>query len=262
MATRIVLLGAGAISSRFAELLTAAGSGQLVGVITRGGAAPRDERLAGVPCVRTADDLAAAAPDVVLEAASREAVSDWTEIALGVARRVVISSSSALADDGLRTRLIDRARLSGSQLVLSPGALAGIEALAAARHLELYEVRHRIVKPPRAWTGPVGGPPADPVRRHVVFEGSAREAARSFPRNANVVVVSALAGIGLDRTQVELISDPAAERNSHEIEATGAFGHLRASIENRPLAENPLTSEQAALALLRLALNEAPGLVI
>lgn len=91
----------------------------------------------------------------------------------------------------------------GSQILVPSGTLGAIDALAAASVLSLEGVTHRVVKPPSAWAGT----PAEGLVRldaltqaEVFFEGSARDVARRFPSNGNVAAITALAGIGLDRT--------------------------------------------------------------
>jgi aspartate dehydrogenase len=74
--------------------------------------------------------------------------------------------------------------------------------------------------------------------------------------------VSALSGIGLDRTVTELISDPTTIHNRHEIRAVGEFGSVHITLENHPLPSNPRSSTLAALALVRLAENEVIDLVL
>jgi aspartate dehydrogenase len=69
-----------------------------------------------------------------------------------------------------------------------------------------------------------------------------------------------LAGIGLDRTRVELVADPAASRNTHRLNASGAFGRLEMLFENEPLKTNPKSSEMTALNLVRLIENEVAPL--
>ena len=93
------------------------------------------------------------------------------------------------------------------------------------------------------------------------YSGTAREAASHFPKNANVTVIAALAGLGLDRTRVELTADPGVRDNVHVLSATGAFGKLEVRIENKPLAANPRSSEMAALSLVRIIENRAKTLV-
>jgi aspartate dehydrogenase len=183
-------------------------------------------------------------------------------VGLSVAHRFVVSSSSAFTDDLLLKELRQTAAHHGSQLVLSPGAVAGIDALSAASRLALSEVRHRIVKSPRSWGSSLDERERTQGGASILFSGSARECARRYPLNANVTVVSALSGIGLDATQVELVSDPLAVANRHEIHVCGEFGRLSITVENRPLQANPKSSELAALALVRLAENEGTDLVI
>ena len=60
----------------------------------------------------------------------------------------------------------------------------------------------------------------------------------------------ALAGIGLDKTQVELIADPNIDRNIHHIETTGAFGHLHFGIEGLSLPNNPKSSALTAMSVV------------
>ena len=262
---RIVLLGFGAINRRVASLLRSRQSAAaIVGVIVRHSGPLPSELIEGAAVIASQSDLIALAPDVILEAASREAVREWGEAALRSARRFVVSSASAFVDDGLLRGLRDTARRFGSQLVLSPGALAGMDGLSAAARIGMREVHHRIVKTPRSWGTSIGQdvlPPGarDPV---VLFRGSAREAAMRYPLNANVAVVCALSGIGLDKTIVELVADPSATDNCHEISATGDFGSLAITLKNRPLHANPKSSELAALALVRLAENEAAEFIL
>ena len=263
--SRIVLLGLGAINRRVAALLQfRQPAAAIVGVITRNRESMQANPIEGAKAIATPAELLALAPDLILEAASREAVGEWGEAALKSARHLVVSSTSAFTDDKLLTTLRATARRFGSQLVLSPGALAGMDALSAASRLGLHEVHHRIVKSPQSWaaaSGPRTGA-IDPHQSVVLYKGPAREGARLYPLNANVSVVSALSGIGLDRTQLELVSDPTAHSNRHEIHAIGDFGSLAIRLENRPLQANPKSSELAALALVRLVENEVADLVI
>jgi aspartate dehydrogenase len=149
-------------------------------------------------------------------------------------------------------RLVDVAERCGSQILIPSGALAGLDALAAASRLPLEAVTHRIIKPPR-------------VERHtaedlvnldalthaqVFFQGSARETAGQFLANANVAAISALVGIGLDRTSVELVADPGIEENCHHLTARRDFGALHVNVENRPLADIPVIMAPRSAALL------------
>ncbi len=264
---RVALIGWGAIGKRVAALLRAGRAGHdvvIVGIGVRSAG-----RVPDIPSdavvVTKPGELAALSLDIVIEAAGREAVAAWGDAALRAAPIFAVASASALTDDTLLARLVATAEASGSRLVVPPGALAGIDALAAASALPLDEVVHAIVKPPAAWRGT----PAetllalDALEAPVTFfTGSAREAASRFPQNANVAAITALAGIGLDRTRVELVADPSLSRNYHRLTARGDFGLLTVAIENNPLAGNPKSSEMAALSLIRLIGNYARPLAI
>jgi aspartate dehydrogenase len=90
----------------------------------------------------------------------------------------------------------------------------------------------------------------------VLFEGSAAEAIKKFPRNINVAIVLSLAGLGVENTKVTIIADPNIVKNNHLIEAWGSFGKLKLEIENDPMPNNPKTSYLAALSILATLQNK------
>jgi len=262
---RLALIGWGAINRRVAELLAERDRTDIVfaAIGVRNASAvsglPTGAKLVAIP-----DELAGLDLDLVVEAAGREAVGIWGEAALGHVPAFAVASTSAFCDEALLDRLIATAEAHGSQILIPPGALAGIDGIAAASLLPLDEVVHRIVKPPAAWRGTAAESLVALDRlteATAFFSGTAREAASRFPQNANVAVISALAGIGLDRTRVELVADPAAAGNGHQLSARGSFGKLDIAIENRPLASNPKSSEMTALGLVRLIENRVRALV-
>ena len=85
-----------------------------------------------------------------------------------------------------------------------------------------------------------------------MFEGSAREAARGFPANVNVAAALALAGIGPDRTTIEIWADPEVDRNTHRIEVEADTVRLKLEIENVPSVENPKTGRLTPLSVVAL----------
>lgn len=256
---RVGLIGWGAIARRFAELVLARNGGrvEICGICLPPG--HRQTTLPpGVPVITDPGDLAGLGADLMVEVAGRPAVMQWGEAALKHTGALIVASTSAFTDDALLAHLLAAATASGSQLVIPPGALGGIGALAAASVLPMERVRHTIIKPPGAWRGTRAEAllALDALTgRTTFFSAPAREAARQFPQNANVAVITALAGVGLDRTDVDLVADPAARHNRHEIHAEGAFGTLDFAIESRPLASNPKSSEMTALSLVRLIEN-------
>lgn len=262
---RLALIGWGAIGRRVATLLAERDAPvRIVAVGVRDGAANRAGLPAGSKIVTNPAEIADLALDLVVEAASRDSVGPWARAVLTRGVDVAISSVSAFVDEALLAELVTIARKNRAQILLPPGALGGIDALAAAARLPMTEVRHEIIKPATAWAGTKAEMLCDLASLtapFVLFDGSAREAAGAYPQNANVAAISALAGIGLDRTRVTLVADPDAVRNSHRITASGDFGALEIRLENRALATNPKSSEMTALSLVRLIENRASPLV-
>jgi aspartate dehydrogenase len=170
-----------------------------------------------------------------VEAAGRAAIQQWAPAALAAAPEMIIASTSALCDDGLLMGLTGLAEQCGSRIRIPSVAIGGMDALASAAVLELEDVVHQIVKPPHAWINT----PAERLldlgaltERTTFFTGTARDAATAFPQNANATIVTSLAGIGLDRTRIELVANPAATMNGHRIVVRGALGHLEIVLEH------------------------------
>jgi aspartate dehydrogenase len=251
-----VFIGWGAINSRVGELLRQRGAQvDILGIATRDEQTACGRIPAGVPFLDSPSRLETIKPDLVVEAAGRAAVEMWAPAALQHAKAAIIASTSAFCDDALLMRLQDIASKCGSRIIVPSGAIGAIDALASAAVLGLDDVVHQVVKPPQAWKGTPAEACLDFLRlteRQVFFSGSVREAAASYPQNANATVVTALAGIGLDRTRVELVADPAATTNGHRIMARGDFGAFDITLRNNPLRTNPKSSELTALSLVRL----------
>lgn len=261
---RVGLVGWGAIATSVAEALASAPL-DIVAVGVPDRTVSRQDLPGGADLIDDPAELADYACDVVVEAAGRDSVAQWGPASLRSGADFVVSSVSAFADAELLADMRSHAEQSTATLIIQPGALAGVEALAAARVMGIDTVEHRIVKPPLAWANT----PAEDLcelaelaSAHCFFRGSAADTAAAFPKNANVAMTTALAGIGPERTKLSLIADPGATTNRHEIAASGAFGQLDVSIANQPLPTNPKTSALAALSLVRLMQNRAGAVAI
>ena len=263
---RTVFIGWGAINSRVGALLAQRNAAvEIVGIASIDTPANRASIPPDVPFLVSPGGLSDLRPDLVVEAAGRAAIDMWAEAALGAAPAMIIASTSAFCDDALLARLSAVAEAHRSRVLIPSGAIGAVDALASAAVLGLDKVTHQIIKPPIAWKGT----PAEKLldlpglsERTIFFSGSAREAASQYPQNANATVVTALAGIGLDHTRVEMVADPAVRINGHRITARGAFGRLEIMLENNPLATNPKSSELTALSLVRLIEQQTNAIVV
>ena len=204
-------------------------------------------------------------PDIVAECASHVAVRDFAAAILESGVDLVLISIGSLADESLQRGLIDAAGKGGAQLILPSGAIGGIDALAAARFSGLESVIYTGRKPPKAWHGTPAEKllPLDGLKEAAVFfEGTARKAASEYPFNANVAATLAIAGQGLDATQVRLVADPAISRNVHEFAVRSGCGDFTIKLEGRPSPANPKTSLMAGYSVARELLNRAGSVVI
>jgi aspartate dehydrogenase len=252
-ALRIGLIGLGNIGGLVVECARRlAAPPSIVGALVR-----NVERTgAPVPLLGTVEALLAAAPDVVIECAGQPALQAHGAAVLASGCDLVPSSIGLFADDGILDRFRAAARTGGGRLGLPSGAVAGIDGLLGARALGLESVRYRFVMSPAAW-----GHPVEDGERVVVYRGPARTAARNYPRHANVTATIALAGVGFERTQVELVVDRSATGNHHEIEARGFFGELVVSVAGQRIAQSTPSSRLVAGALLTAAIDGCPHLV-
>jgi aspartate dehydrogenase len=211
------------------------------------------EKAAGrFKVVSSIEALLDTAPEVVCECAGQDALREFGEAALASGRDLVCASVGALAQRELAGRL-ERASRDGSRILIPSGAVAGIDGLLAARTAGLRQVTYTSVKPPLSWTGTPGeGKLAGAAReqRTTLFEATAREAALLYPKNANVGATVAFAGLGLDRTTVRLVSDPAVSGPLGIIEAEGDFGTFRFEILAYASRTNPKTSALTAHSML------------
>jgi aspartate dehydrogenase len=206
-----------------------------------------------VPVVPLAG-LAEADLDIVVECAPAALLRDIAEPALSAGRTLITLSCGALLDN---FDLVDLARQHGGRILVPTGALLGLDAVQAAAQGEIARVHMITRKPPEGLDGAPylierGISVLGIWKRQCVFSGSAREAARGFPANVNVAAALALAGIGPDRTTIEIWADPQVDRNIHHIEVEADTVRLSLQIENVPSVENPKTGRLTPLSVVAL----------
>lgn len=257
---KIAIIGFGAIGRFVVENLVSDPTFDVVGVLSQPPLAtkPRVRPFHGI------DALLAARPDVVVECAGHQALKEFGELVLRQGSDLLIASVGALADSELEAGLRRAACTSGSRLLIPGGALGGLDAISAAREAGLTSVYYVGRKAVSAWknTAAEGLIDLDAIKQATVFlECDARQAALQFPQNANVVAALALAGLGFERTRVQLIVDPAARGNAHSFVAHGTFGEISATIQSSTLPSNPKTSVLAPYSLIH-SIKRRAGLVI
>ena len=257
---RLAFIGFGAIGKEMLRCLEQRQQrGLLAAILARPERAAEAKRESGgdIPVVSSVAAVMAHEPDIVIEAAGHGAVRAYGCDVLVAGADLIVCSVGALADSSIARDLAEAAKGGGEPMIAS-GAIAGVDGLLAARTCEPRSVTYTSVKAPDAWSGTPGealiGTSA--IReRTVFFEGSAREAAMQYPKNANVSATVAFAGIGLDRTRVRLAADPGIAGPLGIIEAEGAFGHFRFESLCLAAPANPKTSWITGHSLISGALD-------
>jgi aspartate dehydrogenase len=189
--------------------------------------------------------------DLAIECAPAAVLERICRPMLEAGKQVVVLSAGALLP---RSDLVELARARGGQIIVPTGALLGLDAVSAAAEGRIHSVRMVTRKPPRGLAGApylvangISVEGLNEAKR--VFAGSAREGAAGFPANVNVAAALSLAGIGADRTMMEIWADPSIDRNCHSIEVDSDSARFTLSIENIP-SENPRTGRITALSVL------------
>lgn len=256
---RVGLIGLGAIGQGVVGLASEISqpSLRLVGAIVRDPARPRP---AGSPeVVETVDALLARKPEVVVEVAGHDGLRQHGPAVLRAGVDLVAVSVGALAHPEVHDDLLAAAEDGHARLTVASGAIGALDAIGAAAVGGLTRVTHTTRKPPVTLLGEAGARLTEPRE---VFRGSARAAALEFPESVNVAAAVSLAGIGLDRTEVRVIADPALARNRHEVEVEGAFGVLTFTIENVPTRNNARTARLVAMSIIRTLQRRRAPIVI
>jgi aspartate dehydrogenase len=252
-ALNVAVAGLGAIGLKLAEALDRGIPGCVLAAVSANDLSKAAERLSHlgrrVPVV-TLGELEPLA-DIVVECAPAKLLPAIAEPFLRAGKTVIVLSAGAILTN---EHLVDLARQHGGQIVVPTGALLGLDAVTAAAEGNIRAVRMVTRKPVR---GLAGAPYlaehdiriediTEPMR---IFKGTPREAAIGFPANLNVAVALSLAGIGADKTTLEIWADPALERNVHRIEVDSDSASFSMSIENVP-SDNPRTGRITALSVI------------
>lgn len=180
------------------------------------------------------DELLAAKPEVVVEAAGQQAVREYYDKLVASGVEFIVMSTGALLE-------LDT---SSKKLHFPAGAIGGLDAIAATANAGIDEVTLTSRKNPKAFG-------KDNTEEKIVYEGYAEEAAKQFPREMNVAATLALT-VKPAKVRVQVVSDPKVKRNTHEIRVKWRFGEIHLRFANDPHPENPHTSALAAWSAINL----------
>ena len=256
--TRIGLLGCGAIGTQIAIAID---SGKIPATLThvyddsKEASSILVEKLKNKPEIVENSHLLSSHPvNIVVEAASQDAVRDVGLSVLQNKRDFMIMSVGALLDESIYEILSDACRDFKKTIYLPSGAIAGLDGIKSIKD-ELESVSITTTKHPRSLKGAKffenSEIDLDSINSAtIIFDGSAKEAVSLFPANINVAALLSLSGIGSEKTGVKIIADPNTDKNTHHIEAFGKFGKMTFTIENFPDPENPKTSRLAILSAI------------
>ncbi len=204
-------------------------------------------------------------PRAIVECASHSALHEYGEEVLNFGIDLIVLSIGALANENLNNRLISAASNNRAKIIIPAGAVGAIDALSASRLAGLKKVLYRSRKPPIAWKGTPAEEVADldnMKEAQIIFKGTAGQAALRFPKNTNSAAAVALAGLGFKKTEAELIADPNAHGNIHEIAVEAKSGCFVLSLTGYPSPANPKTSMLTANSVVRTLLSYINPVVI
>ena len=255
---RIGLLGCGAIGTQIALAID---SGKIPATLTHVFDDSKEkskllvEKLTNKPEIVENSHLLSSNPvDIVVEAASQDAVRDASLSVLQNKKDLMIMSVGALLDESIYDILSDACKDFKKTIYLPSGAIAGLDGIKSIKD-ELESLSITTTKHPRSLKGAkffeTSEINLDEINSPtVIFEGIAKEAVSLFPTNINVAALLSLTGIGSEKTGVKIIADPNTDKNTHHVEAEGKFGKMTFTIENYPDENNPKTSRLAILSAI------------
>jgi aspartate dehydrogenase len=187
-----------------------------------------------VTIVYNIDELLAAKPKVIVEAASQAAAKEYVPKIVKSGTQLIVMSTGALLDMDVDL----------SKVHVPAGAIGGLDAISSAALAGISEITLTSRKNPKAF-GKTN------TQEEVIYEGSAEEAAKKFPREMNVAATLAIT-VKPTKVHVQVVSDPKVTRNTHQIRVKWQYGEMNLQFQNDPHPDNPHTSALAAWAAIKL----------
>jgi aspartate dehydrogenase len=254
---RVALIGCGAIGTVIARSIdNGTASARIVAAMDKVPEAA-DKLASGLRSeVRkcgSIDELMESGPNLIVEAANQDAVREYGERILDAGVDMIVMSTGAVLDGGLRVSLIKAAKRTGARIYLPSGAVGGLDAIGALRIAGIDTVTLTVSKPPEGLSGYLkekGIDPSSITGARTLFEGDVGTAVKLFPANVNVAATLALASQA--DVKVRVVADASLKVNVHEIEVVSSASTIKLRFENVPHPQNPKTSYLAGLAAIRL----------
>ncbi len=255
---KVGLLGCGSIGT---EIALAIDSGKINATLTniydfdKSKSEALASKLATKPViVENPHMLSSNTVDIVVEAASQDAVRNHALSVLQNKRDLMIMSVGALLDESVLEVLLEACSEFKKNIYLPSGAIAGLDAIKSVKN-ETDSLSITTTKNPKSLKGAkffeTNKMDLDGIKNKVtIFDGNAKDAVGLFPANINVAALLSLAGIGSEKTKVRIVADPGTDKNTHQIEAKGKFGKIAITVENVPDQNNPKTSRLAILSAI------------
>lgn len=189
--------------------------------------------------------------DLVVEAANVSAVKQRLPKIVEHKDSIIISVG-AFSDEAFLKEVHTLASENNHSIYLPSGAIGGLDLIQNAEATSgIDKVKITTRKPAHVFN-------EDSLTNDLtIFEGPASLAIQKFPKNINVAIILSLAGIGTDKTEVEIVASPTLKENEHTIEMHGDFGEMKTIITNKPMPKNENTSYLAALSVLGTILRTA-----
>lgn len=207
-------------------------------------------KLSGKPKVTSLNDLVKTC-DLIIEAASAKISYLVAKRSVSVGKDVLIMSVGGLLG---KNSLFERAQDKGSRIYIPSGAIAGVDAIKAARVAGIKRLTLTTYKGTKSLEG---APYLEKKlidlskikKEKVIFSGPVKEAVKGFPKNVNVSAILSIAS-GVKDLRVKIVLRPNFKKNMHKVEIEGKFGKVTAVSENLPCPDNRKTSFLAVLSAI------------
>lgn len=242
--TTVAIAGFGAIGRTLAEKLCQTPGYRLTAIASRDITALRtalSEQGLSPELAVPVSELAEHA-ELIIECAPLAAFRQIAEPALRAGKTLLVLTAGALIE---HEDLLDLAAQHGAVIAVPSGAIAGLDGVLAAAQGTITSAEIITRKPPTGL-----GDSGEITRPQLLFAGPVCEAYRQFPANVNVAVTLSLAGIGPDKTRIEVWADPTINRNEHTIRVESDAGYLEVRVSNLPSAANPKTAAMTAQSVM------------